>query len=149
MYLNHGSQRAVHRSVLCRSRRELSTAYLVAKIGFDRAENEPRKVCPLFVYRSPKFLGKPASLREFADVSLSFSSICFFLSPQGPTGRRFHFSLTDIVDSVTAALAVFDSFSVSERNYLMNDSSAIRPGTRGYPKSGNSFYFGTLSTPSC
>ena len=30
-------------SALCRSRQELSNAYLVAKIGFDTAENEPAK----------------------------------------------------------------------------------------------------------
>ena len=43
----------VQRSPLCRSRRELSNAYLLAKFGFDTAENEPCKVCPLSVYRSP------------------------------------------------------------------------------------------------
>ena len=34
---------------MCRSRRELSNAYLVvlAKFGFDTAENEPSKVCPI------------------------------------------------------------------------------------------------------
>ena len=37
--------RAVQRSALCRSRRELSNAYLLAKFGFDTAENEPCKVC--------------------------------------------------------------------------------------------------------
>ena len=37
----------MQRSALCRSRRELSNAYLLAKIGFDTAENEPCKVCPL------------------------------------------------------------------------------------------------------
>ena len=37
--------RAVQRSALCRSRRELSNAYLLAKFGFDTAENEPSKVC--------------------------------------------------------------------------------------------------------
>ena len=31
---------------MCRSRRELSNAYLLAKIGFDTAENEPCQVCP-------------------------------------------------------------------------------------------------------
>ena len=31
---------------MCRSRRELSNAYLLAKFGFDAAENEPCKVCP-------------------------------------------------------------------------------------------------------
>ena len=40
---------------MCRSRRELSNEYLVAKIGVDTAENEPSKVCPLSVYRSPRF----------------------------------------------------------------------------------------------
>ena len=42
---------------MCRSRRELSNAYLLAKFGFDTAENEPCKVCPLSAYRSPRFLG--------------------------------------------------------------------------------------------
>ena len=36
---------------MCRSRRELSNEYLLAKIGFDAAENEPCKVCPLSAYR--------------------------------------------------------------------------------------------------
>ena len=34
----------VQRSALCRSRRELSNEYLLAKFGFDTAENEPLKV---------------------------------------------------------------------------------------------------------
>ena len=38
---------AVQRSALCRSRRELSNAYFLAKFGFDTAENEPSKVCPM------------------------------------------------------------------------------------------------------
>ena len=36
----------VQRSVLTRSRRELSNAYLLAKIGFDTAENVPLKRLP-------------------------------------------------------------------------------------------------------
>ena len=35
---------------MCRSRRELSNEYLLAKFGFDTAENEPCKVCPLSAY---------------------------------------------------------------------------------------------------
>ena len=35
----------MQRRALCRSRRELSNAYLLAKFGFDTAENEPSKVC--------------------------------------------------------------------------------------------------------
>ena len=34
----------MQRSALCRSRRELSNAYLLANIGVDTAENEPLKV---------------------------------------------------------------------------------------------------------
>ena len=48
----------MQRSALCRSRRELSNAYLLAKIGVDTAENEPCKVCPLSVYRSPRSVVK-------------------------------------------------------------------------------------------
>ena len=33
--------RTVQRSALCRSRRELSNEHLLAKFGFDTAENEP------------------------------------------------------------------------------------------------------------
>ena len=33
----------------------LKNAYLGAKIGFDTAANELSKVCPLSVYRSPRF----------------------------------------------------------------------------------------------
>ena len=40
---------------MCRSRRELSNEYLLAKIGVDTAENEPLQVCPLSAYRSPRF----------------------------------------------------------------------------------------------
>ena len=36
--------KTVQRSVLCRSRRELSNEYLLAKFGFDTAENEPLKL---------------------------------------------------------------------------------------------------------
>ena len=45
----------MQRSALCRSRRELSNEYLLAKIGVDTAENEPLQVCPLSAYRSPRF----------------------------------------------------------------------------------------------
>ena len=45
----------MQRSALCRSRRELSNEYLLAKFGFDTAEKEPCKVCPLSAYRSPRF----------------------------------------------------------------------------------------------
>ena len=44
----------MQRSALCRSRRELSNEYSLAKFGFYTAENEPCKVCTLSAYRSPR-----------------------------------------------------------------------------------------------
>ena len=49
----------LQRSALCRSRRELSNEYVLSKFGFDAAENEPCKVCPLSAYRSPRCFGTP------------------------------------------------------------------------------------------
>ena len=44
----------MQRRASCRSRREISNAtFFFAKFGFDTAENEPCKVCPLSAYRSP------------------------------------------------------------------------------------------------
>ena len=43
----------MQRNALCRSRRELSNAYLLAKFGFDTAENEPSKVCRIPRRRTP------------------------------------------------------------------------------------------------
>ena len=37
----------MQRSVFCRSRRDLSNSYFLAKFRFDTAENEPAKVCPI------------------------------------------------------------------------------------------------------
>ena len=37
----------MQKSALCRSRRELSNAHLLAKFGLDTAENEPCQVCPI------------------------------------------------------------------------------------------------------
>ena len=37
----------MQRNALCRSRRELSNAYLLGTFGFDTAENEPSKVWPV------------------------------------------------------------------------------------------------------
>ena len=46
----------MQRSALCRSRRELSNEYLLAKFSFDTAANEPCKICPLSAYRSPRWI---------------------------------------------------------------------------------------------
>jgi hypothetical protein len=41
--------KTVQRSTFCRSRRELSNAYFLAKFGFDTAENEPCQVSWCFL----------------------------------------------------------------------------------------------------
>ena len=60
----------MQRSALCRSRRELSNEYLLAKFGFDTAENEPCKVCPLSAYRSPRFSSLAAVDEGYEDIPL-------------------------------------------------------------------------------
>ena len=58
--------RAVQRRVLCRSRRELFNAYLLAKFGFDTAENE--------FLRIVRFTSQPASLEwTLPSALLTFS----------------------------------------------------------------------------
>ena len=47
----------MQKSALCRSRREVSNAYFLAKIGFDTAENEPPRTSPL------KFAGPGPGVR--------------------------------------------------------------------------------------
>ena len=49
--------RAVQRSALCRSRRELSNAYLLAEFGLDTAENEPCQVGPIERQGAPRLRG--------------------------------------------------------------------------------------------
>ena len=44
VWLKFWDWRTVQRSALCRSRRDLSNEYLLAKIGVDTAENEPLEV---------------------------------------------------------------------------------------------------------
>ena len=58
----------MQRSALCRSRRELSNAYFLAKFGFDTAENEPFQVCPLSAYRSPRSMGSSKDLAAVQPV---------------------------------------------------------------------------------
>ena len=45
--LSNWDCRAVQGTALCRSRRELSNAYFLAKFGLDTAKNEPCQVCPI------------------------------------------------------------------------------------------------------
>ena len=58
----------MQRKALCRSRRELSNAYLLAKFGFDTAVNEPFEVCPLSAYRSPRLQKEEA--HRMTDTSI-------------------------------------------------------------------------------
>ena len=52
---------------MCRYRRDLSNAYLLATFGFDTAENEPCKVCPIDEFAGDPDRGQRAS-RKDADV---------------------------------------------------------------------------------
>ena len=65
--------RAVQRSALCRSRRELSNEYFLAKFGFDTAENGLCKVCPLSVYRSPS--SRPPTLHHYTSPQYDSSNM--------------------------------------------------------------------------
>ena len=86
MFRNKCDLRAVQRIAFCRSRLELSKAYLLAKIGFNTAENEPFKleVSQVAAHRVPRWLRiclrecRPArSARSIADRTLqgSFSAV--------------------------------------------------------------------------
>ena len=65
----------VQRCGLCRSRNK----HLLAKFGFDTAENEPCKVCPLSAYRSPRCIHDHHWLHR--DVKAA--NIMFLYSGQG------------------------------------------------------------------
>ena len=58
---------------MCRSRRELSNAYLLAKFGFDTAENEPFQVCPLSAYRCPRYENSSTGLKRWAYDQIGFN----------------------------------------------------------------------------
>ena len=68
---------------MCRSRQELSNAHLLAKFGFDTAENEPCKVCPLSAYRSPRCVSDVLRVLSGDDefLELTFSEIAFWIFP--------------------------------------------------------------------
>ena len=81
----------MQRSALCRSRRELSNAYFLAKIGFDTAENEPSKIWPIAAganETAARSVGpggatltttSPARARAWKFKSLSDLPFCLFL----------------------------------------------------------------------
>ena len=66
--------RAVQSSAWCRSRRELSNAYLLAKFGFDTAENERRHV-PLNVTGLPRLRGPRGARRPGGPPSSGSSRV--------------------------------------------------------------------------
>ena len=69
---------------MCRSRRELSNEYLLAKFGFDpaaaAAENEPCKVCPLSAYRSPRYPVATKKSSGFKTPTTGFGAALAFLN---------------------------------------------------------------------
>ena len=59
------------RRALCRSRRELSNAYFLAKSGFDTAENEPCQVsCPEIIFGCCQTTGREACSRTVMELRL-------------------------------------------------------------------------------
>ena len=84
----------MQRSALCRSRRELSNAYLLAKFRFDTAENEPCKVCPLSVedttFSAPRGpLGTPPQSLPIAPSRLATTHHSFLGSFSAVSKRNF------------------------------------------------------------
>ena len=71
---------------MCRSRRELSNEYLVEKIGFDTAENELCKVCPLSAYGSPRFeCGEEVTPAAMLTMMVyTTTSDCGMMNPEAP-----------------------------------------------------------------
>ena len=71
----------MQRSALCRSRRELSNAHLVAKFCFDITENEPCKVCPIPCGAASRHLRgrsrKPATAGSLAPVCWTANDASF------------------------------------------------------------------------
>ena len=71
----------VQRSALCRSRRELSNAYLLAKFGFDTAENEP--------FRDGREMLRGVPLERLLELALSqglFVPALIILAPRAGGG---------------------------------------------------------------
>ena len=69
---------------MCRSRRELSNEYLLAKIGVDMEENEPCKVCPLSVYVDPDSVVFCFASYYFRSASGCLLSLPVLFSPRTP-----------------------------------------------------------------
>ena len=73
----------MQRSALCRSRRELSNAYLLAKFGLDTAENEP--------FRDGREMLRGVPLERLLELALSqglFVPALIILAPRGGGGVR-------------------------------------------------------------
>ena len=68
----------MQRRALCGSRRELSHEYVLAQFGFDTAENDPGKVCPLSAYRSPRLIGTTAGPNIGKDRAPLKNSLAIF-----------------------------------------------------------------------
>ena len=51
-----------------------SNEYLLAKFGFDTAEKEPCKVCPLSAYRSPRYTDNDVAAKSLRYAREAFAS---------------------------------------------------------------------------
>ena len=111
---------------MCRSRRELSNEYLLAKFGFDTtaaaaaAENEPCKVCPLSAYISPRCIyglqSYPLKGMENADCRLLLQRIA----------DAFELSTSDM-DCVAIGSAMFGLKGFKQRGDTTPESNIGKP----------------------
>ena len=77
----------MQRSALCRSRRELSNAYLLAKFGFDTAENEPCKVKPALRVQILIIITDPPGIAIVHEVRAR-TSAAYARTDESPSGAK-------------------------------------------------------------
>ena len=97
----------------CRSRQELSNEYLLAKFGFDTAENEPCKVCraltlpPPYLRRTPMYAAEVMLEEERADPQLLMEDLKAGGATPGPRIQRLATASGDVCSNSKFLLRIF------------------------------------------
>ena len=115
----------MQRSALCRSRRELSNAYFLAKFRFDTAANEPCKVCPLSAHRSPRWRVYGVVLMT---TGSAFIPLCVFLLYDMPHLQR-NLPIFGGFLTVLGVLSAWPNFRMRAQALLSN---CLRSGFNRY-----------------
>ena len=106
---------------MCRSRRELSNEYLLAKFGFDTAENEPCKVCPLSVYRSPR------CLEDYNKEVRRAAMRCLAVAPTYHFANEVLWAMRENdPEMVTSGLAFFQGIGTRANEQMMKFTARLR-----------------------